>query len=154
MKNKESISAAQQGVASALWMRHEAEDIAVLIADSRDVVSRPVGVCGVRCAAASVAVTKQDAAFEFEAMKGGVIREIATLAMSDRKAENGSCPCGIREWAVVAFDADVDVFANEVQSAISDERAREQARFAKNLKAVADADDDSAAGGEVPSRSA
>jgi hypothetical protein len=105
-------------------MGHEAEDIAVLIADSRNVVSRPVGVCGVRRASPSVAVTKQDAAFEFEAMKGGVIREIATLAMSDGKLENGPCPCSICERTVVAFDADVDVLANEVQFTISDERAR------------------------------
>ena len=124
MENKESVSAAQQGVASALWMGHEAEDIAVLIADSRNVVSRPVGVCSVRRASPGVAVTKQDAAFEFETMKGGVIREIATLAMSDGKLENGPCPCSICERTVVAFDADVDVLANEMQFTISDERAR------------------------------
>jgi hypothetical protein len=152
LENKESVSAAQQGVASALWMGHEAEDIAVLIADSRNVVSRAVWVRGVRRASAGVAVTKQDAAFEFEAMKCGVICEIATLAMSDGKVENGPCPCGIREWTVVALDADVNVFANKVQSTISDECAREQARFAKDLKAIANTDDDSAAGGKAPHR--
>ena len=84
----------------------------------------PLGFAASVVRPASVAVTKQDAAFEFEAMKDGVIREIATFAMSDGKLENGPCPCSICERTVVAFDADVDVFANEVQSAISDERAR------------------------------
>jgi hypothetical protein len=152
LEDKESISAAQQGVASAFWMGHEAEDIAVLIADSRDVVFRAVGVRRGRRAAAGVTVAKQDAAFEFEVMKDVVIREIATLAVSNRKLENGSRPCGIREWTVVAFNADVDVFANEVQSTISDQRARKQARFAKDLKTIADTDYDSAAGGKAPHR--
>jgi hypothetical protein len=46
------------------------------------------------------------------------------------------------------FNAQVDVFANVFQSAIAQQRAGQQARFAQNLKAVANADDQSAIGGD------
>ncbi len=130
-------------------MGHETEDIAFFIADSRYVVSRSVGVRGVRRAPACITVTKQNAAFQFKVMKDGVIREIATLTVSDGKLENGSRPCGIRERAIVAFYADADVFANEVQPAVSNERARQQARFAKDLKAITDTDDETAVRGKA-----
>jgi hypothetical protein len=114
LENKQSVRAAQQWVASTLGMGHEAEDVSLLIANSRNAVSRSVGIRGLRCAAALVAVTKQDAAFEFEPMEDDVIRKVAPLAMSDRKAQNGSRPCGICERAVMAIDTHVYVLANEV----------------------------------------
>ena len=124
MENEQSVSASKQRIACALGVGHEAEDIAFFIADSRYVVSRSVGVRGVRRARACVAVAKQDPAVKLQAMKDGVIRKIAAFTVSDGNLKNGSRPCGIRERTVVAFDADVDVLANEVQSAISDKRAR------------------------------
>lgn len=82
-------------------------------------------------------------------MEDVVISKIAAFAMSDRKAKDRSRPRGIGKWTVVAFDADMDMLANEVQSPISDEGARKQSRFAQDLKAVTNADDDSAAGSKA-----
>jgi hypothetical protein len=49
----------------------------------------------------------------------------------------------------MAFDTDVDMFANEVQSPVSDERPRRQPRFAQDLKAIANAYDEPTLGGEA-----
>jgi hypothetical protein len=82
-------------------------------------------------------------------MEDVVISKIAAFAMSDRKSKDRSRPCCVGKWTVVAFDTDMDMLANEVQSPISDEGTRKQSRFAQDLKAVANADDDSAAGSKA-----
>jgi hypothetical protein len=46
----------------------------------------------------------------------------------------------------VSLDTDMNVLANEVESAIANKGSRQQPRLAQNLEAVADADDDSAIG--------
>ena len=127
-------------------MRHQTEDVALLVADSRYVVARSVWVGRVGCAPPDIAITEENPAFELKAMEDVVISKIAALAMSDRKSKDRSRPGGIGKGTVVALDAYMDVLANEMQSAISDERARKQSRFAQDLKAVANADDDSAVG--------
>jgi hypothetical protein len=78
-----------------------------------------------------------------------VVSEITTFTMSDRKPKDGSIPSGVRQRTVMAFDTDVDMFANEVQSPVSDERPRRQPRFAQDLKAIANAYDEPTLGGEA-----
>ena len=82
-------------------------------------------------------------------VEDSVISKVAPLAVRNRQAQNGSRPCGICERAVVAFDTGVHVLANKVQSAVSDERAWEQPRLTKNLKTVANADDEPSVRGEA-----
>src|SRR5262245_19383178 len=48
------------------------------------------------------------------------------------------------ELRVGALDADVDVLADELQTAVAQQRARQQTGFAQNLEAVADAQNNTA----------
>jgi hypothetical protein len=59
---------------------------------------------------------------------------------------------GVGERSVGLFDANVDVAANKTQAAVAHHRAGEQARFAQNLEAVANAQDHAAALGEFLDR--
>ena len=55
--------------------------------------------------------------------------------------------CGERRAGVL--DAQVDVAADELEADVADERAGQQVGFGQDLKAVADAHDQAAVGGEV-----
>lgn len=81
-------------------------------------------------------------------MKDIVVCKIAALTVRNRKPENGSRPRGISKGTVMTFDADVNVLTNEMQAAIAHKRAGKQSRFAENLKAVANANDQSSLSGK------
>src|SRR5687767_1129833 len=58
--------------------------------------------------------------------------------MRDRSTEHTTYGNLICERAVRRFDANVNVIADEMQVAIANQRARQKARLAKNLKTVTD----------------
>ena len=149
MENKKSIGAGQQRVAGTLRMRHETKDITLLVANPRNIVLGSVRVGGLGGAPPRITITKQHLTFELETMKHGVLRKVATLSVSDGKPENGAGPRGCGERIIVALDPHVNVLADEMQPTVSNERSRKQTAFAKNLKAITDAQDNSPLGGEA-----
>ena len=58
----------------------------------------------------------------------------------------------VGKGTVRRFDAHVNVFADEVQVAVADQRTRQQSGFAENLKTVADAEHKAAAVGKLLDR--
>ena len=133
-------------------MRHEAKNIPLRIADSRDVIFGPIGVPRFRRASPCVAVAEQDAAIQLKLLQQGLIGEITAFAMGDGKAKNRSRPRRIGERAVMALDPDMNVLANEVQSPIPDQRARQQTAFAENLEAIANSNHQTSVCGEAGHR--
>src|SRR4029077_2925914 len=119
-KNSRIVRATRFERASSHEMRHEAKNIPLRIADSRDVIFGPIGVPRFRRASPCVAVAEQDAAIQLKLLQQGLIGEITAFAMGDGKAQNRSRPHRIGERAVMALDPDMNVLANEVQSAIPD----------------------------------
>ena len=55
----------------------------------------------------------------------------------------------MREGRVGIFNSHVHVVADEMQVTITDQSSRQQARFAQNLKAIADTEDEISFGGEL-----
>src|SRR5438046_10028274 len=68
--------------------------------------------------------------------------------MCDGNLEDLALLRGIRERRVRLLDANVDVAADETQAAVAHHCAGNQTRLAKNLEAVADAQDHTAGLGE------
>src|SRR5262245_3988668 len=120
-------------------MRHEAADVARLVANSGDIVLRAVRVGHLGRAPARIAVTKQDATFTFEMVENSIFRKIAALTVGNRKTQDRSVPCGICEWAVMSLDTDMHVLANEVKSPIANQGTWQKPRLAENLETVANA---------------
>ena len=76
-----------------------------------------------------------------------VIAEVVAFHVADRNFEHFALGQLLGVRRVGALDANVDGLADVLQSSVAHERARQQPGFAKNLKAVADAQDESAVGG-------
>ena len=143
LENEQPVGATQEWVASSLGMRHQAADVAFLVADSRDIVLRAVRVGRLGCAPARIAVAEQHATFTFEMVENGIFSKIAALTVGDGKTQDSSVPGGIRERTVMSLDTDMNVFANEVKPSIANERAWQKPRLAQDLEAIANADDQS-----------
>ncbi len=104
-------------------MRHQAADVACLVANSGDIVLRAVRVCCLGCAPARIAVAEQHATFTLKMVEHVIFSKIAALTVGDRKTQDSSVPGGIREWTIMSLDTDMNVFANEVKTSIANERA-------------------------------
>src|SRR5579862_302584 len=144
LENQPAVFAAQQFLAGAFGMRHQAEHVASLVADARDVIERAVRVGHVRDLTVLRAVTKKNAVVAFELFNDPRFGEITAFSMRNRNAEHLAFATGVGERRISRFDANMNVFTDEFQSAITDKRAGQQVRFTENLKAVANADDQSA----------
>ena len=82
----------------------------------------------------------------FEPLQRLRIRLVIALAMRDRHANDLTGIVAAREWRVGAFDPQMHVMADEFQPRVAHENAGQQAGFAENLKAVADAEHQAAVG--------
>src|SRR5262245_51953325 len=70
--------------------------------------------------------------------------------MRDRNAQYLAFLIAAGERRVGALDADVDVFTDELQIAITQQSARQKSGFAQNLESVTDAQNDTALAGKIP----
>ena len=75
-------------------------------------------------------------------------RVVVALAVRDRNPQHLARVRAARERRVGLLDADVDVLAAELEAAVAQHRARQQARLEQDLEAVADAEHRTAARGE------
>ena len=111
-------------------MRHEAADVARLVANSSDIVLRAIRIGRLSRASARIAVTEQHATFTLEIVENSIFSKIAALTVGNRKTQDGSVPRGIGEWAVMSLDTDMNVLANKVKPPIADKGARQKPRLA------------------------
>ena len=72
--------------------------------------------------------------------------------MLDDDAQHVAGVGRLGEGRAGVLDAQVDVAADELEADVADERAGQQVGFGQDLKAVADAHDEAAVGGEVGDR--
>ena len=113
-----------------LGVRHEPHDVADLVADPGDVADRSVRV---------VDVAEHD-------LRGVEIRrgDVAAVAVLDRQHEARAGGAARGERQVVALDGQRHVAADEAKRLVAQQRAREQARLAEDLEAVADPEHEAA----------
>jgi cyanophycinase-like exopeptidase len=124
-KNREAIGAAEERIAGALRVGHQAEDIAGFVSDSRDVFPRSVGIGLIRCPALGIAVAEDDLAVEAEAGECLVVGKVATFTVRNGDIQNLPGPCAVRERRIVLLNANRNVLANKVEAAIANQRARQ-----------------------------
>src|SRR5262249_5455083 len=103
----------------------------------------------VRDRAARIAVSKDDAVLTLELGHRRFVAEIIAFPMRHGDAQDLPLLIAVGERRVGALDADVDMLADELQVAVAQQRARQQAGFAQNLEAVADSQNDTAVMGEI-----
>src|SRR5215472_3237205 len=129
-------------------MRHQAGDVALAVADAGDVVKRAVGIARVIARAIGRGVAENHLAIFFEFSKRSVVDRPVAVGMRDGNLENLALGRGVGERSVGLLDADVNVAADEPEALVAHHGAGEQARFAQNLEAVADAEHQPAGGGK------
>ncbi len=69
-------------------MRHEANDIPLHVADSRNVAARSVGVCFPDHAALRIGVAKHDLAIPLQRVECGVVGVIVSFTVRNREFED------------------------------------------------------------------
>jgi len=149
----EAVGGAEGGLDSALGVGHEAEDVAVAVADAGDGVERAIGIgLGIVCsgvAAVGMHVVKNNLVVALEIGERGGVAEIISFHVGDGHFQDLARARGAGEGRVGAFDADVDLAAEEAESLIAHHGAGEQAGFEEDLETVADAEDEAAGAGEA-----
>src|ERR1700744_3237064 len=92
-----------------------------------------------------IAIAERDAVFAFEARVSLVICRVISLAMRDRNLDNLMTCVSTRVGGVVTLDAQMLHAADEMHFRIAHEYARQKPGLAGYLKAVADAENITAA---------
>src|SRR6266478_2714851 len=137
-ENHQPIGRVQRGFSRALRMRHQAGHVALVIADSRNVGCRTVGIPGCVIRSLRRRVAKNQLPIFLEVRKCCVVASVIPVAMRDRNLENLALGGGVRKRRIRLLHPDVDVAADEPQAAVAHHRARQQTRLQQNLKPVAD----------------
>src|SRR5467141_2784501 len=134
-------------------MRHEASDVALAIANAGDIVNCSIGIAGVvspwcgreaTYGAIRRRVAEYYLAIVFKLRECGFIAVVIAIRVRDGNFQNLPLLRSIGKRRVRLFNANVNVPADESQAAIAHHRARKQPRFAENLEAVANAEDQAA----------
>ena len=133
-------------------MGHHAQDIPSVAEDAGDIGERSVGV-GIRADVSfRCRVAEDDPAIPLQCHEGPVITEIVAFHVADGDFEDLAGLQVLGEGCLVGFDAQVDLLADVFEAGIAHECAGEQTGFAKDLKAVADAENQAAGGSELLDR--
>src|ERR1700680_1241478 len=101
-------------------MWHQAEHVALLVENSRNIARRSVGVFARR-------VTEEDAAFAFQTVESALIGEIIAFAMGKRKTHPLAFRILPREGGLRLFHHQPDRPASEFQIGIAHQRAWQKA---------------------------
>jgi len=152
-------AAREPGLDRVLGVRHQAEHVAVFVADAGYVVEGAVRARVARravgpdpFAAVGLAVAQHDLAIPLHAGERAGVDPVVALVVLDHDAQHVAGLGRLGEGRAGVLDAQVDVAAHELEAHVANERARQQVRLAQDLKAVADAHDEAAARGEVGDR--
>src|ERR1700678_2776777 len=133
LKNRPPVRRPQDDLAGPLRMGHEARDIAGFIADAGDVAQRTIRIAALGQLALGVGVLPENSVVLFQLLQGGLVREVAALAVGDGQAQDFSGRNLVREGRLVRGGLEKNMFAAKLERAISNERAGQQARFAEDL---------------------
>ncbi len=136
-----AMSAAEEGVAGAFRVGHETEDIATGVDDAGDVAEGAIWVRLRAGVSRGIGVAEDDAVVAFQIGEGVRIGEVGTFAVGDGDIPNLAGAGLVGEGGGVVFNAEGDLFADEMEVAVADEGAGEEAGFAEDLESVADAED-------------
>src|SRR4029077_13663550 len=133
-------------------MRHHAHHIALAVADAGNGVERAVGIRRWVEAPIGRAVAENDLVIVSQLRESVGIADVAAFSVRDRKAKH--LPAWRRggERSGGRFHADVNVTADEAQSLIAHQSAGQKPGFAENLKAIANAEDETTRAGEPRNR--
>src|SRR5882724_10550240 len=122
-------------------MWHQAEYIAPAIADPGNIISRTIRIGVLSKVAFFVAIAENDSLVLLESFQCGIIANVITFRVSDRQTEDRAWFQFVCKRRIGVFNSYQHVFTDEMQVAVSDQRAGQQARFEEDLKTVADAED-------------
>jgi hypothetical protein len=125
-------------------MRHHAQHVAFAIADAGDICDRTVGICGGVFAAVWSCVTENNLIVALERVESCGIAEIISVIVRDRGLQNLTALRCAGERRVGGFNANVNGQAAETQAGVANHGARKKSGFEKDLKSVADSEDDPA----------
>src|SRR5687768_12556950 len=121
-------------------MGHHAEHVALTVDDPRDIPQRSI---------ARRSIAEQDAIFSLEFIERPFIRIVIAFAVGDRNPQDLSSLSRVCEWTIGSFNRELHELTDEFQPLVSHQRARQHSAFDQDLKAVADAEDESAACSET-----
>ena len=148
----EAVLHAEHVFAGALRMRHHAQDVAPLVADAGDIFQRSVGI-GFRGNLPLRSCIAEDHLLALvQLLQRGLVAEVIPLAMPDGHLQHLARSQSLGEGRSAAFHPQVDRLADVLQAAVAQQDSGEQVRFAENLEAVADAQDEAAAFGKTLDR--
>src|SRR5262245_25302130 len=148
LEDHEAIGAAEHRLAGAFRMRHQANDIAGLIAETGNSRRGAIRVGLIADLAGLGAVAENDLAVRVEPGNHLGLSEVIAFAVSDWKRQHLTTPARHREWCVGLFNPHVDLLTLKLQAPVPQHGARQQSSFKQHLEAVADAEHRSAAIGE------
>src|SRR3990172_1933809 len=144
-----AVFAAEELAAGIFRVGHEAEDVAGFVADTGDIVEGAVGIGQWGGLPLGVDIAQEYLAIVAQPFQRLWIGEVASFAMLDRKLEQLTFPSLAGEGRIGFLDTQEDFLADKLKAGVAHQRSRQKPRFAENLKAVADAQHQSAAAGEL-----
>ena len=109
---------AHQRIAGALGMRHHAHHVAFAVQDAGDVAQRAVGI---------VHIAEHDAVFGFEFVERALIGEVAAFAVRHGQVQHLALCSVVGEGRVRGLGAQRHFAADELEAAIAQQRAGQQA---------------------------
>ena len=101
-------------------MRHQAEDIAVVVDDSRDVALGAVGIGRRRNVSSCVDVAENDATFALETIESFLRRDESSVAVSHRNAQYLAALVEIGEHRFGILDANPNRIRHELQMRVTE----------------------------------
>src|SRR3984957_1559204 len=125
-------------------MRHQTQHIEPVVEYARYRIDGSVRARIVPDRALGVAIAKRDPAFRLDSADGVVIGDEVSLAVRDGEFDHLSRRVTTREWSLGVFDPDMLHFADKAQLRVAHQNARQKARLAQDLEAIADAKHQSA----------
>src|ERR1043165_189678 len=133
------IGAADRVLHVVFRVRHQAEDVELLVEHARDPVGRAVDVPFRVALAVRIGVAEQYAPFRFEPADRAFAGEVIALAVRHRYADHLAGIVAARERRVGALDLQMHVAAEELHAGVAQQHAGQELGLAQNLEAVAHA---------------
>src|SRR5690606_30917011 len=118
-----AVVAPQKRVRRALGVRHQAENIALLVVDASDIVRRSVRVRALASRTVGVTVSKRDPTFAIEAPKRLGVGEVIAVMMGHRYADGLADPVASREQRMLRLDTQVHEATDVAKPRIPHERS-------------------------------
>ena len=148
LKNDEAVCRAKRRFHGALRMRHHAEDVAPAIAQAGDGLARTVGIGGGIERAVRRTVAEGNLIVAFQLGERSVVANVVAVSVRNGNAQHLAGAGGRSKGRRGGLNADVHVAADKAQAGIAHQRAGKQSRFAEDLEAIADAQDQAAGTGK------